>query len=415
METILGLIGIVVVWALFNFALKAGVGTVRAAARTAMGKGTFTDNFNAAVVGMGPMEARIFDTKLSDEPDSLAVKEIQVKGLFAVTKKYRIAFSTSLFDETSGTLVPVVSNLEAFQEQNTRAYRHLNDVGAVEPGIGLISWVRVGVVIPEIIETPYSGPRQLLVVLRLIDLDNEPQIDQGFHRTDDKGILWQRSLKFDYVVKQKGYLEAVELRDKARLLCVQIGMAIAMWNGPLGDSEASTLKGWVEKLLSGRSGEKRESLKDALNDAMKTAYEKARQGELSLGQLTDQLNEVDDDASKYEAVELCFDILASSTIDNSDKARVIDLVAKSLNLNPKEVERIRDIKIVGLNADLSRQMRVEDLLGIDENWDAEQTKRHLRIEFQKWNNRLMTLPEGGERNNAQRMLDAISEARKKYA
>jgi len=39
---------------------------------------------------------------------------------------------------------------------------------------------------------------------------------------------------------------------------------------------------------------------------------------------------------------------------------------------------------------------------------------HLREEFNKWNNRLNTLPEGVERDNAQQMLGLISDARKKY-
>jgi hypothetical protein len=57
---------------------------------------------------------------------------------------------------------------------------------------------------------------------------------------------------------------------------------------------------------------------------------------------------------------------------------------------------------------------VEELLNIDPRWDAGKIKAHLRTEFQKWNNRLTTLPEGDERESAQKMLDAISEARKRY-
>lgn len=147
---------------------------------------------------------------------------------------------------------------------------------------------------------------------------------------------------------------------------------------------------------------------------MKDAYERAKKDDLTLTTLTEELNSIDDGPSKYEAVELCFDVLAASAVENSDKARVIDLIARALNLDLREIERIRDVRIVGLTDELSKQVRIEDLLGIDQSWGPEQIKRHLRTEFQKWNNRLTTFPEGEERNNAQRMLDAISEARRKY-
>jgi hypothetical protein len=221
-------------------------------------------------------------------------------------------------------------------------------------------------------------------------------------------------LPFEHAANVQGYREAAELRDKARLIAVQIAMTIAMWDGSLGDREGEALRQWIKKVLSGRSIESQDALKSDFNRAMKTAYQRIKDGDLSLSELTDRLNDIGDDAIKYEATELCFDVLASSAFQSSDKARVIDLVAKSLRLDAKEVERIRDIKIVGFLTELSRQVRIEDLLGISSQWSANEIKRHLRAEFQKWNNRINTLPEGDERENAQRMLDAISEARSKY-
>ena len=379
-----------------------------------MGKGSFSDNFQAAVVGMGAMEARITDVKLSEDVGDSLIKEIQVKGLFPISRNCRLAFVTSLFDKTSGELEPVISGLDSFQERHTFAYQHVNELGSVEPGLGLVSWARVGAVIPQIIETPYSGKRHLVAILRIIDLDNKPDITRGFHEADHAGLIWQRSLPFDYTVTAKGYLEAAELRDKARTVCVQIAVAIAMWDGSLGDQEGETLKNWIQKILSGRSGDNREQLRIQFNRALKDAYGRTKNNDLSLTELTERLNELDDSAAKLETIELCFDILASSGAETSDKARIIDLVARALNIDAKEIEWIRDLKIVGLDAKLTREVRVEDLLGIDSQWDVDRIKRHLRSEFQKWNNRLTTLPEGEERNNAQRMLDAIAEARRKY-
>jgi hypothetical protein len=413
-ESLFALLGILLVLGLFNVALRAGVGTLRAVARTAMGQGSLTDNFQAAVIGMRPLEARLLDTKLSNEKDALSVKEVQVKGLLPINRAYRLAFVTSLFDKTSGELEPVICPLETFQEPHTFAFQHLCEIGSLEPGNGLVSFARVGAIIPDLIQTPHSGKRQLFAILRLIDMDNRPDITQGFHQKEHSGLIWQQSLSFEYIVVAKGYLEAAELRDKARLVCVRLAMAIAMWDGSLGDGEGAVIKKWVQKILADRSGERRERLKTEFNSSMKDAYEKGRHGDLTLTTLTEELNAMEDSPSKYEAIELCFDVLAASAGESSDKARLIDLVGRALNLDSHEIERIRDIRIVGVAGELSKQVRIEDLLGIDQSWGPEQIKRHLRSEFQKWNNRLTSLPEGEERNNAQRMLDAISEARKKY-
>ncbi len=379
-----------------------------------MGKGSFSDNFQAAVVGMGAIEVRLVDKALTDDVQSPKIKEVQVKGLFPITRKRHLEFVTSVFDNTSGKYTPVISSIELFQEAHSRAYQHTVEVGAIEPGTGFVGWVRVGVVIPEILEPPYSGMRKLVAFVRLVDLDDRPRINQGFHDEDDSGLLWQRALPFEYEVKSKGYLEAVEQRDKARVIAMQIAMTVAMWNGSLGDNEGTIIKNWVGKVLANKSEEGREKLKNEFNNAMKAAYEKAKSGGSSLTSLTDQMNELDEHGPKIETTELCFDVLASSSIESSDKARVVDLVAKALNLDSAEIERIRDIKIIGSKSDLPKQVRVEDLLGISGDWDSETIKRHLRTEFQKWNNRLTTLPEGEERDSAQRMLDTISEARRKY-
>ena len=89
-------------------------------------------------------------------------------------------------------------------------------------------------------------------------------------------------------------------------------------------------------------------------------------------------------------------------------------VAESLELDLDEINKMRDQKIVTLDSKATKHASIEDILGIGSDWDKEQIKKHLRNEFMKWNNRLNTLSEGEERNNAQRMLDTISEARKKY-
>src|SRR5262249_4593667 len=140
----------------------------------------------------------------------------------------------------------------------------------------------------------------------------------------------------------------------------------------------------------------------------------AKAHSLKLAEIASRLKDIGDNTAKYETVELCFEIMATRGASGSDQARVVGLIAKAIEFDLAELEKIRDVKIISPSANLTQEMRVEDLLGIDSNWNTERIKKHLRDEFYKWNNRLTTLPEGQERDNAQKMLDAISEARKRY-
>jgi len=47
--------------------------------------------------------------------------------------------------------------------------------------------------------------------------------------------------------------------------------------------------------------------------------------------LTRRLNEIDDKASKYETIELCYDVLTARDELHPDAAKIIDLAARKLS------------------------------------------------------------------------------------
>ena len=187
-----------------------------------------------------------------------------------------------------------------------------------------------------------------------------------------------------------------------------------MADGSLNHAEGRVLQDWISRAISPFAGKRRHSLKRLYNEAMKDAYAAAKTGNLSLSRLTERLNEVGEKSIKYEAIELCFDIMAADGKADPEEMRTIRKVAAALELDYDEIEKIRDQRIIGLNARVTSQSSVEDVLGIEASWDRERILEHLRSEFNKWNNRLSTLPEGVERDNAQSMIDLVAEARKRY-
>ena len=165
MEGLFGLIGIIVLWfigsRLVGMLFGAGASTVKAAAKTATGKGSFSDNMRLEFKGLGPLEVRLRNDQLDDE-DNTPILRLEARGLFPVAKKTHVGFVTSVFDETEGEKRPVLTHVDIFQEPETIAFQHRVEVAEVEPNMGFTGWVQIGAVIPEVLEPPLGGASRIL-------------------------------------------------------------------------------------------------------------------------------------------------------------------------------------------------------------------------------------------------------------
>ena len=367
-------------------------------------------------VNMGALEIRKVDFRAGDDGDGPKGIGIEVRGLIPVNRTLSLSFVTSVIDVTNDDdSEPVLSELEAFQEPDTPAYQHIQDGGQISQNQGFSDWIRVGAVYPELLTPAFGGARKLMIATRLVDTNNMPSISLGFGPTDHAGLIAIRTVNFELNYPGKGYRESAEHRDEARALAIRLGMAVAIADGNLDDSEGDIIKEWVTKTLAPFVDEKRNALKTLYNDAMRNAYADAKAGELALSQVTARLNEIAEEPQKYEAIELCFDVMAADGVADESEMDTIRRIAEALELDFKEMETLRDKKLIELDVGLDHQASLETIIGIQDSWTPDEIKTHIRTEFAKWNDRLNNLPEGQERDNAQRMLDMLSEARKKYA
>ena len=389
-------------------------GSLGAAGRTAMGKGSLSENLERSFKEMGALEARLVDARLTDDPDSAIVKQVEVRGVFPVANALgSVAFVTSVFDNTGDELAPVISILDEFQEPNNVVFQHVSEMPPISPNQGFVGWERIGGVFPDLLQPPYGGKRDMMIIVRLIDLAEPPSIQHGF-ADGDEGILWKTYLPFTYEFTGKGYSEVSEHREEAQALSVKVAIAVAMADGSFDDREGVVIAEWIRRAIEPFESEKREELKSIYNDAMREAYADAKDGSLSLSVVTERLNEIGEAKVKYDAVELCFEVMAADGEADPEEMRTIRKIGEALDLDLAELEAMRDQKIVGLESHISSDGDIEELLGIEADWSDDKVNAHLRSEFQKWNNRLNALPEGSERENAQTMLEMISRARKKY-
>ena len=403
MELILTLIGLFAFGFIINLigqGMRAGGQAVK---KVVTGKETY----------FGPPQLKFVDDK--HEKTGWLIKKIMFRGRLPNTRDMNISFAISAFDVTDGEgkYGPVLSIVEAAQEESTICYYMCDDFGRVGEGSSLTDWIQLGVIIPELIQPPYSGDREIHIVVRMFNTNDPITIVNGAP-SDDGEIILQEALPFTHHFTDKGYHEASKDREESQSISLKIGVAVAMADGSLDDSEGEVLKSWIIKEVASFSDSKQKRLKTMFNKSLKEGFDQAKKGSLVLSDLVERLDEIGDKKSKYDAIELCLDVMAADGIADPEEMSVIRNVAKSLGLDMDEIEKMREKVTLKLSTELTSEEGMESLVGIESSWTNEQKRKHLRTEFQKWSNRLNSLPEGEERQSSQNMLDNIATLRKKY-
>ena len=361
---------------------------------------------------VGPAQVKFIDGEFGDS-DTL-IKKIMYRGVVPVPRSMTVGFSISAFDATdeNDNLSIIIAMMEQQQEPETVCFGLRGEVGEIDVGDHFTDWVQLGAILPDFIQVPKSGSRKIKLVIRLFDAADPPSLRAGFG--GEGKLILLKELVFDHVFTEKGYEETAEDREEAQALSLKIGVAVAMADGILDDSEGEVLKDWIVKEVAAFSDEKSERLKKLFNGALKEGFIQAQSGNLALSPLVERLCEIGEKKTKYDAIALSFDVMAADGVAHPEEMAVIRNVAKALDLDMEEIEKMRESVTLDLSAELTSEEGLESLVGIEGGWSDEQKKKHLRSEFQKWSNRLNSLSEVEERKSAQDMLDNIAALRKKY-
>tara|TARA_R110000787_G_scaffold187657_1_gene299464 strand:+ start:2930 stop:4183 length:1254 start_codon:yes stop_codon:yes gene_type:complete len=392
-------------------------GAGKAGIQTAVSGGDFGDRWKQNVVGMGALEVRTRTLPPAEEGAPPLI-EVQARGLFPVGQQKNVMFLTSVRDETDpDNPKAILSRIDDFSEPLTVAYQFASTSFIAQPNYGYGDWSRVGVLVPPIMIPPFQGFRKLQVIVRLVDTENVPDIELGLHDPDGPKALATFIRHESWIFEEKGYEETARQRDRQKPLFVELAVAVAMADGSFDSSEGEVIKVWIERQLSTVPLGRREAVKGACNDALRSGFERAHQGTLSLSRVCDEILECSDLPERYEAVELCLDVMAADDRADPAELKVIRQVANVLDLDLDELKRMKDQRLVGLSSNISEDQAehsLEELLDIDPDWPKDRVRKHLRSEFKSWNGRLNNLTDPEERKSAQRMIELISEARKKY-
>lgn len=372
--------------------------------------------------GLTKLEARLVkdNITLKESGTTLPVYKVEMRGPFPLVRGKNLMVSVSIFDKNEdGSDIAAFSMVPDLAEGATNVFLQEAPIGFVNEGAGFARWTAVLSLPAPFIIPAFGGTRSLDAEIRVFDANDPPDVFGGlvnFRQNDSVTTRASRqpfrtSVSFSHSFDGKGWLEKIRSSDESRQLAVGLALAVAMADGNIDDREGEAVRAWMKRYLSGIKGAAQQRLRDEFNKSLDGYYEEAQNGTISIKEITERINKLDDKTAKYEAVELCYAVMAADGHIDAEELKTVRAIAKQLELAPQEVQRIHDGTITLSKKNLSSAASDDELLGIEPTWDADQKLAHLRREFKKWNARLNSLQPGSERDQAQVMLEKIGQAR----
>jgi tellurite resistance protein len=301
------------------------------------------ENIPEEVPSLSPLEVRVIKEKSGMEADFISV---QFRGVLPINSTTNLAFIISILTkDNNGKVEPVLSMIDTFQHPKSIVFQDLTKIGKVHENTGCEKWTTIGVVPTEILQPAFGGKQQLKITTMLIDADRPPK------DFDDKGIAL---ISCDYMhnFNIRGYQEEGDHVNKARVLSVQLGVAVAFSDGKFHQEESVILNHWINKMIGPYSKEKRMQLKIIYDNALKEACLLAENQDLNEEKICKELYEIGEDAQNYEALELAHEIMIANGEEDSKEMQMISKIAILLGINESELDYIRKYKVSKLDKPL---------------------------------------------------------------
>lgn len=359
------------------------------------------DKFN----GPGDFEIRAKEVMRGDNND-IRVISIEARGKLPVSVATNVQFvciAHDITDKSDGE--PIVSTLDGFKFPNSSIFQSNREYGVLQPDIYFKDWVEVGLLLPDHIVAPRSGSRRLKLTCAMTPVGN---IDTSFvinHTTDN------------FEVTQLGYNELDEKRMEAISLSLDLGVAIAYGDGQLDRSEGKAISDWLRNKLEMFDDETKPQARTQLNDALKSSFERAASGKLTVDATLAKLKASKVKNAVNDALELSSIVIAADGVIAESEMAMLRSFAKELGVNLEELQNIADKHVAGAKATATDKSEVSDesLIGLDTKADKLAIKKALIEAFGKYNSRLQTEKDPARRVYFQDMLNAVARLRKKYA
>ncbi len=340
-----------------------------------------------------------------------------LNGVGVLPNPTAMDLSAALYLYDSETNLPFLSNFSQTNESpDSRVFRRDVNFGYGAPGQYFPNPVPLSNIILEGIQHPHQGERNINVILYFFDKNYPVIFRDGAMVQGKENLIHYSDLKVSLSFDEPGYMDEIENADAAKPLMVEIAMQMAMSDGSLDKSEGDIIKKWIKNQIKSVSESKKDELKNRLNNSLESSYEKLSNGE-DISNSIKKFNSLASKNLKYQLIEFCLDVLSADGVADEAELKNLENLTLEIDLNFDEVKRMKDKTLVKIQTKPSsggQSASDESLIGMDIDLTKDEALQFIKKEYRKWNGRLNTLSPGNERDNAQRMLDALARLREKY-
>lgn len=349
-----------------------------------------------------------------EENTNLKMYGVFGKGNPKVKTTNSVALIFKLYDKE--TACPILSSIEEASENGSRVFEHYVSIGNLANKY-YPDWTRFSFLVPDALIGPYRGTRKLELDCYVWEEANRPAFQNGFlpQGSDYRGAINIVKHEFDFYFSSAGYLEIDEEKLKIQEVSIKLALSIALADGSFDATEGNEIKKWIKEIVDSSLDSKKDEIKNRLNNALEEGYKDLKENKIDVKKLCSEIINIGDKAYKYDLLELCLDVMAADGEADKNELKVISEISTMIGVDYDEVNKLKDQRLIKLDPEALSDSGLEDILGIDPDWDNETIKKHLMQLFNKYNGRLNQVSEGPERKNAQIMIDKIAEARQKYS
>jgi len=357
----------------------------------------------------GGSEENTFKAKVTDEIlDGLDFKVIYIKGC-PFADNYRLTemdlsldISMQLIFQDKTNEKPLLTAIPQLQHSQGPFLHIKQSMGSFSTRQYFPKWVEALRIPDE--EALYTPPYS----------DSEIECLIQIYSDEYKSVTAEKRIPITFYFNEVGYLDF----DKKKLDIEQIGIklasAIAISDGTFDRKEGNVIKNYAKNLIELQLDDHRDETKEILNEAIEESVKRAKNGpRYSIKRLCQQIKDIEGYLkTKYEALELCLDVMAADNEADKEELKLIEKIATLINIDYDEFVKLRDKRMIGLTAmsdkeDSSDIDGMERTIGIQSKWTVKEKIKHCKKEFRKWNGRLGSLNDRQKQKNAQKILNII--------
>ena len=327
---------------------------------------------------------------------------VRIRGcVIAPSDMHDTDIQITLFDagDTPNGPEVILSNAKQWQAEDSPAFCYRAHNGKIPRRVSVLSeWVEVVRVRSDFLKFPRQGKRKLKFVVSVISREMSSELAKA------ETII-------SYENTELGYIDNKESCERARELSVQLTVVLCLSGGKLTDAAADTIEKWINETdKSNESQADATSMKKQLLDTLEEAKTVEDSEQYDVKPLCNRMKNYASILECYNAVELCLWAAGAGRKLSRSQMETLQEIRESLDVDEEKftamVQKVLPLK------DYEHE-DIDFILGIRSGMDEENIRRRINSQYRKWNSRV-THPDGEIAAQADRMLEIIAEARKRY-